>query len=70
VPYRAIDCLCARLTFRLCEKFGPKQPQARAAMMQEKKGLADEAWAKMVRRDQEPGAIIWQPNVAAYGRLR
>lgn len=70
VARRALECLCARMAFRLCEKFGPSNPQARQAMMQEKKALADDAWDKMVRRDQEPGPMSVQPNIAAYGRLR
>lgn len=69
VPRRALECLCARMAFRLCEKFGPSNPQARQALMAEKKAIADDAWQKMVRRDQEPGATTIFPNTSSYGRM-
>lgn len=69
IPYRAVDALCAKLTLRLCEKFGPKDPQARQQLMLEKKTIADGAWDNMARRDQEPGDMIIRPNVGIYGRL-
>lgn len=69
IPYRAVDCLCARMAFRLCEKFGPKDPQARQALMTEKKLLADEAWDEMSRRDQEPGPVTVRPNLSSYARM-
>lgn len=70
VPRRATECLCARMAKRLCEKFGPANPQARQMMMQEKTLLAQEQWEKMTRRDQEPGPISIYPNVSAYARMR
>ena len=69
VQYRAIDALCAKLALRLCEKFGPKKPVARAKMMQEKRNRADEAWAKLQRRDQELGSTKIRPNMS-YSRMR
>jgi len=69
-PRRALSALTAKMALRLCEKFGPKEPQARRMMMEEKKTIADEAYGKMVRRDQEPGPMIIQPNISAYGRMR
>jgi len=69
IPRRATEALCAKMALRLCEKFGPKNPQARTAMLQEKKLLADDAYAKMERRDQEPGPIRIQPNISGYGRM-
>jgi len=70
VPRRALDALCARLTLRLAEKFLP-QNQMRAILLQEKKLLADEAWYKLQRRDQEPGVVMrYTPNVSIYGRMR
>lgn len=70
VVRRAIPALTAKMAFRLCEKFGPTQPQARQALMQEKKALADEAFDLMARRDQEPGPTQYRPNVGLYGRMR
>lgn len=70
VAYRAIEALIACLTLRLAEKFGPTEPNARRAMLTEKKAFADEAWTNMVRRDQEPGNSTFRPNISAYGRLR
>lgn len=70
VAYRAIEALITGMALRLCEKFGPSEPQARTAMMTEKKMLADNAWNNMVRRDQEPGDILIRPGVHVYGRLR
>jgi hypothetical protein len=71
VPRRALDALKAKMALRLCEKFGPQQPQARQMMMMEKKIIADEAWNDMQRRDQEPGIVMrYSPNVAVYGRMR
>lgn len=70
VPRRAINALCARMALRLCEKFGPKDPQARQMMMLEKKTIADDAWAKLQRRDQEPGPIQFRPNIGPYARIR
>lgn len=69
IAYRAYSALTAKLTLRLCEKFGPKSPQARQQMMLEKKTIADAAYDNMARRDQEPGDIIIRPNVGVYGRL-
>jgi len=69
IPYRAIDALCARMALRLCEKFGPVNPQARQAMMMEKKAAADEAWELLMRRDQEPGPMTINANIAAYGKM-
>lgn len=69
VPRRALEALTARMAFRLCEKFGPQQPQARQALMSEKKALADDAWEKFQRRDQEPGPTLILPNVAGYARM-
>lgn len=69
IPYRAIEALCAKMALRLCEKFGPKDPQARQQLMLEKKTIADSAWNNMARRDQEPGDMIIRPNVGVYGRL-
>ena len=70
IPRRAIDCLCAKMALRLCEKFGPSAPALRQGMMQEKKLLSDMAWAEMTRRDQEPGSITVRPNISAYARMR
>ncbi len=69
IHYRATEALIAGLALRLCEKFGPTQPQARQAMMLEKKTLADNAWNNLERRDQEPGYITFRPNIFAYGRM-
>lgn len=69
VHYRALDALAARLTFRLAEKFLPFALPTRAAVMQEKKGLAEEAFNKMARRDQEPGVTTIRANISAYGRI-
>jgi hypothetical protein len=69
IHYRATEALISGLTLRLCEKFGPTEPQARTAMLLEKKTIADRAWENLVRRDQEPGALMMRPNIAAYGRL-
>lgn len=69
VPRRAFDALCAKMALRLCEKFGPKDAQLRQMMMAEKKIIADDAWNKLQRRDQEPGPIIFRPNIGAYGRM-
>lgn len=69
VVRRAFDALCAGMAYRLCEKFGPKDPQAKQAMMAEKKSLYDDAKNAMYRRDQEPGPMILQPNVSPYTRL-
>lgn len=68
VPRRGLDALCAKMAFRLCEKFGPKG-QERQALMMEKKLLADNAWNMLQRRDQEPGPIRFVPNIGAYGRM-
>lgn len=67
VPRRAFDALCAKMTVRLCEKFGPEDG---GAMMKEKVALAEDAWAKLQNRDQEPGPILMRPNVQVYGRMR
>lgn len=70
-PRRAWDCLCARMAVRLCEKFGPPDPQAHAAMMTEKRSNAKEAWELMQRRDQEQGNVMtYHPRVGVYGRMR
>lgn len=69
VARRGIDALCARMAVRLAEKFGPKDPNARTQMMMEKKTLAAEAWDKFARRDQEPGAMSYRPNIRAYARM-
>jgi hypothetical protein len=69
IPRRAIEALCARMALRLCEKFGPAQPQARQEMMLEKKAIADDAWNDMTRRDQEPGVTTFNPNVSGYARM-
>ena len=69
-PRRAWDALCAKLAVRLCEKFGPAEPQAHAAMMAEKVRMADMAWELMQRRDQEPGNVMtYRPRVGVYGRM-
>lgn len=69
VPRRAFDALCAKMAFRLAEKFGPKDPQQRQAILTEKKLIADDAFSKLERRDQEPGPITFRPNIGIYGRL-
>ena len=70
VPYRGVDALVSRLTQRLCEKFGPVDPQARTALMAEKKAIAGEAYELFARRDQEPGAMSYRPDVSSYARMR
>lgn len=69
VHYRALDALTARLTFRLAEKFIPQTAPTRTQLLQEKKMLADDAFDKMARRDQEPGVTQIRPNISAYGRI-
>lgn len=69
IHYRATEALVSGLTLRLCEKFGPKNPQARQALMTEKKMLAEEAWNDLTRRDQEPGDTVIRMNVSSYARL-
>lgn len=69
IPLRAIDALCAKLAVRLCEKFGPTDPNAKAAMMREKAELAMSAWTNLQRRDQEPGPISLRPRIGIYGRI-
>lgn len=69
IHYRATEALISGLTLRLCEKFGPPDPNARMALMKEKKAIADLAWDNMTRRDQEPGPLTIRPNISAYGRL-
>lgn len=69
VHYRAIEALAARLTFRLAEKFVPFSLPTRAAILQEKKGLADQAFDNMARRDQEPGVTKISANIGVYGRI-
>lgn len=69
VHYRALEALTARLAFRLAEKFIPLSNPARSAVMQEKKGLADLAFANMARRDQEPGVTTIRANIGVYGRM-
>lgn len=68
IHYRATEALITGQTLRLCEKFGPKDPQARQGMMMEKKALRDVAWENFTRRDNEPGDIIIQPAVSVYAR--
>lgn len=70
VLYRALEALCSALTFRLCEKFGPTDALQRKSMMQEKKQLADAAYADFAARDQELGPTLIQPNIGVYGNLR
>lgn len=62
VPRRALDALCARMAMRLAEKFRPE-------LLKDKVALAEEAWARMQRRDQEPGPIYFQPRVGVYGHI-
>ena len=69
-PRRAFDALAARLTLRLAEKFGPKDPQAREGLMKEKAMIAEQAWDLFTRRDQDMGAIKIQPNISGYARIR
>lgn len=64
IHYRAFDALCAKVALRLCEKFG------NAKLMQEKRDFADLAWAKLQRRDQEPGTLSMRPKLPGYGRMR
>lgn len=69
VLYRGLDALCAALAFRLCEKFGPQDPLGRKTMMEEKKTLADVAWANFATRDQEAGPMLIQPNIGVYSKI-
>lgn len=69
IDYRCYEALTAGMALRLAEKFGPVDPNAKLAMMKEKKGLFDIAWGDMVRRDQEPGMISYRPRVGGYGRM-
>jgi hypothetical protein len=69
-PRRSLDALCAKMALRLAEKFGPKDPVAKKAVMDEKASLASRAWELMQRRDQEPGPIIFQPRIGVYGRMK
>lgn len=69
VDYRCYEALITGLTLRLAEKFGPADPQAKRGMMEEKKAIADTAWGDMVRRDQEPGPILFRPRISGYGRM-
>ena len=62
VVYRGLEALCARLSWRLAEKFAP-------ARMAEKKELADAAFYDMQTRDQEMGPLLIQPQVGVYGRI-
>ena len=62
VPRRALDALCARMAMRLAEKFRPE-------LLKDKAMLAEAAWEKFQRRDQEPGPIYFQPRVSVYGRM-
>ena len=59
---RGLDALCAKMAMRLAEKFRPE-------LLKDKAALAMDAWAKMQRRDQEPGPIYFQPRVSVYGRI-
>jgi hypothetical protein len=70
IDYRAIEALITGLTLRLAEKFGPADPNARRALLMEKKAFADQAWDNMVRRDQEPGSTTYRPNIGVYGQMR
>lgn len=63
IPYRATDVFCADLARRLAEKFKPEQYEVKDQIFQK-------AWESMTRRDQEPGAIQYLPNIALYGRMR
>ena len=69
IAVRASDALCARLTLRLAEKFGPSSPAERAALIKEKGALAEIAWENLQRRDQEPGPTTFRMNTEAYRRM-
>lgn len=69
IAYKATDALISGLALRLAEKFGPTEPNARKALLLEKKAFADDAWDNMVRRDQEPGATTFRPEMSSYGRM-
>ena len=62
VVYRAMETLCARLAWRLAEKFAPDR-------LAEKKTIADAAWVDMATRDQELGPQVIQPQIGVYGRI-
>jgi hypothetical protein len=62
VPRRGLDALCAKMAMRLAEKFRPE-------LLKDKAALATDAWAKMQRRDQEPGPMYFQPRISVYGRI-
>lgn len=69
IAVRASDALCARLTLRLAEKFGPNNPAERSMMIKEKAALAQVAWDNLQRRDQEPGPTTMRMNTEAYRRM-
>lgn len=74
VVYRGLEALCAKLAVRLWEKFGLDKSAGNVGLWQAKMASlekrADAAFTNLESRDQEPGPILMQPNVASYGQMR
>lgn len=62
IPTRAYDALITGLAVRLARKFKPER-------YAEKKAIAEEAWIAFTANDEEPGPLVFQPNMGNWARI-